>query len=331
MLRKIALSLIGTSLLCGVATAQEWANKMFAVQAHDFGTVARGAKAEFDFVVTNIYGEDIHLASVRSSCGCTTPQITQPLLRPDERGAVRATFNTDRFTGKRGATLTLTIDRPYPAEVQLRIDGYIRTDVMFTPGSVQLGAVEQGTPVLQKVALNFSGRSDWQAVEVRSANPHLKATLTETGRVYGQVNYELAVQLDKNAPAGYIKDQLVVVTNDPQGVQIPLAVEGRVVASLTVNPTTLFLGVVQPGQKVIKQFVVQGKQPFRIKSITCSDPGFTFSSDDAEKTLHIIPVSFVAGGESGNIMRSIRIVTSLGDSSLEFSATAVVARGVAAE
>jgi hypothetical protein len=331
MLRKFAFSLIGICVVCGSVAAQEWATKMFAVQAHDFGTVARGAKAEFDFVVTNVYGEDIHLAGVRSSCGCTTPQITQPLLKPDEKGSVRATFNTDRFTGKRGATLTVSIDRPYPAEVQLRIDGYIRTDVMFTPGSVQLGSVEQGIAATQKVSLNFSGRTDWQAVEVRSVNPHLKGTLTEAGRTYGQVNYELEVALDKDAPAGYLKDQLIVVTNDPQGPQIPLAVEGRVLSNLTVNPAALFLGVVQPGQKVTKQLVVQGKQPFRIAAITCDDPGFSFTTDNAEKPLHLIPVTFVAGNESGNVMRSIRIVTNLGDTSLEVPATAVVTRSVAAQ
>ena len=33
---------------------------------------------------------------------------------------------------------------------------------------------------------------------------------------------------------------------------------------ITVSPTALFMGVVQPGQKVTKQLVVKGKKPFRI-------------------------------------------------------------------
>ena len=55
------------------ASAQEWAKKMFKVTSHDFGTVARGAKAEFAFEFENIYEEEVHIASVRSSCGCTFP------------------------------------------------------------------------------------------------------------------------------------------------------------------------------------------------------------------------------------------------------------------
>ena len=45
---------------------------MFKVTEHDFGTVARGAKAEYRFVFENLYMEDVHIAGAYSSCGCTS-------------------------------------------------------------------------------------------------------------------------------------------------------------------------------------------------------------------------------------------------------------------
>ena len=45
-------------------TAQDWARKMFDKTTHDFGVVARGAKAEYRFVIENIYEEDAHIKSV---------------------------------------------------------------------------------------------------------------------------------------------------------------------------------------------------------------------------------------------------------------------------
>ena len=36
------------------------------------------------------------------------------------------------------------------------------------------------------------------------------------------------MQADGNMPAGYLNDQIMLVTNDPQSPQIPLVVEGRV-------------------------------------------------------------------------------------------------------
>jgi hypothetical protein len=326
MWRSMTLAVASVLIASGVAFGTDWADKMFEVKTHDFGSVARSAKAEFEFVLTNLYQEDIHIAGVRTSCGCTTPSVTKSLLKTYEKGAVVAKFNTQSFLGSKGATLTVTIDRPAYAEVQLRVDGFIRSDVYFTPGSVQLGTVEQGAPATKKVSVTYAGWSNWQATEVRSANPHIKAQLVETGRYSNQVSYDVLVTLDKAAPAGYLKEQILLMTNDQNSPQIPLAVEGRVMSSVTVSPASLFLGVVQPGQKVTKQLVVQGKKPFKITGIFCDDESFQFTKDDAEKTLHMVPVTFTAkeGKKSGKVSKSIRIETDLGTTAQELSAQAMI-------
>ena len=50
-------------------------------------------------------------------------------MKTYEKGAIVATFNTNSFHGQRGATLTVIIDKPFYAEVQLHVRGYIRSDV----------------------------------------------------------------------------------------------------------------------------------------------------------------------------------------------------------
>ena len=83
-----------------------------------------------------------------------------------------------------------------------------------------------------------------------------------------------------------------------------MLVEGRVLAGITVSPAALFMGVVQPGQKVTKQLVVKGKRPFRVLSISCDDKSFVFdiSADKTAKPVHLIPVTFTGRrrcGQSG--------------------------------
>ena len=75
---------------------------MFRTTDHDFGTVARGSKAEFQFTPPNLYLEDVHIVTVYSSCGCTSVDIVKPTLKTYEEGATRAVFNTPTFTGSRG-------------------------------------------------------------------------------------------------------------------------------------------------------------------------------------------------------------------------------------
>ena len=119
---------------------------MFETTRHDFGSVARGSKAEYEFVLTNIYAEDVHIADVRSSCGCTTPSIAKDkaLLKPYEKGAILAHLNSGSYLGQRHATLSVTIDQPRYAVVQLDIAGFVHEDVLFDPDGVDLGSVDRG-------------------------------------------------------------------------------------------------------------------------------------------------------------------------------------------
>jgi hypothetical protein len=311
------------------AAAQEWAKKTFETTTHDFGSVARGAKAEYEYVLNNIYVEDLHIASVQSSCGCTQVRIKKADLKTYEEGAIVATINTLAFTGQRGATVTVTFDKPYYAEVQLHTSVYIRSDVVFTPGSVQLGTVDEGQPVEKQVAVSYAGRDDWQILKVKSANPHVSAEAVQTLRSNGQVAYNLLVRLNGAAPAGYLDDHLILVTNDQGSPQIPLALEGLVQPSVTISPESLFMGVLQPGEKVTKQLIVRSKKPFRVESVTCKDPAFHVQvpagSETTAKTLHVIPVTFEAGDSEGKILATIRVHTDLVDTAPQLSAYAVVA------
>ena len=59
----------------------DWAKAMFDHLSHDFGVVARSAKVEYRFVVENPYNEDMQIESVRSSCGCSTAELTKQHLK----------------------------------------------------------------------------------------------------------------------------------------------------------------------------------------------------------------------------------------------------------
>ena len=291
------------------AAASDWADKMFENQKHDFGTLARGVKAQHRFKLTNIYEEDVHISGVRSSCGCTLPEITKPELKTFESGEIVADFNTRAFMGFKSATLTVSLDKPYPAEVQLHVNGFIRSDVVLEPGEIDFGTVDLGSAAEKKMTVSYAGRHDWKLFDVKSANPHFECELFEVTRGGGKVGYELLVRLTKDAPAGYIKDQLILVTNDEHATELPIEVHGRVAAALSVSPASLFMGVVQPGQKVTKQLVVRSRKPFRIVDIMCKDKSFDIETTGERKAVHLIPVVFTAGDRAGKIARQISITT----------------------
>jgi hypothetical protein len=313
--RDVYAFLVGTliALSAGAVQAEEWATKMFSVTNHNFGTVARGSKTEFRFAFRNIYKEDLHVVGVRTSCGCTSPEVTKRDLKTHDVGEVVAKFNTRTFLGQHGATLTVTFDKPFFAEVQLRVAGNIRGDVTFDPPFVDLGNVDLGKSVERSVKVTHVGSGPWEIKDVRSANPNFEVQLSKPTHTPSQSLYDLTLRLRPDTPAGYVKGQLILVTNDPRAAQIPMDVEGRVVAEVTVSPQLLALGAVQPGDSVTKNVVVRANRPFCVTGVSCSDGCLTCPTKETPATVHILPVTFQAGKAAGKIERQLKITTDLGE------------------
>jgi hypothetical protein len=318
-MRIIAAAAIVLATAAAPCFAQAWVSKMFAEKKHDFGNVARGSDISYGFAAKNIYKQDVELLSVKSSCGCTSPSIEKKVLKTGDVGYVTATFNTRNFSGVHGATLTVVVrwndnGRWRTGETQLRVDGNIRGDIVFTPGAVRFDDVDQGAPAEQKVNVTYQGRSNWKVVDVRGASDALEVELTQTQRYSGRVAYDLLVRLKDSAAGGYFNDQLVLVTNDEEYPRVPIYVSGRVVPQISVSPESLLMGDVVQGQHTSRKIIVRGKKPFRILSIQCDNEDcFEFKSDDQPKDRHIVEVILNAKKDAGNLKETIHIATDLGN------------------
>jgi hypothetical protein len=327
MIGRIALFLLAASY-CSPLSATRWADEMFTTRSHDFGTVARGAKAEFEFVLKNKYIEDVHIASARVSCSCTSVSIKNAHLKTYERGSIVAKFNTTSYRGQRRATITVTFDKPYRARVHLQVKGYIRSDVTLKPASVELGEIGRGTAVEKMIRVTRIGRRDWRILEVRSSNPHLSGEVVRTTPGWDRVTCDVRARLSSGAPVGYIRDHLMLVTSDSRGKYLPVHVEGRICPALVVSPSSFFLGALTPGQVVTRQVVVSStaKVPFRVLSVT-SDHGAVearLSQSGAAKPIYVIPLAFTARDRPGKVVEVVRIQTDLNDEVAEVTMTAVV-------
>jgi hypothetical protein len=318
--------LFGLSLSSTVL-AQDWAKALFSHTSHDFGVVARGAKVQHRFTLENIYEEDVHISSVQSSCNCTIPEYTKDTIKTYETADIIANVDTRTFLGRKEATIRVTLDKPFPAEVQLHVYCYIRSDVVVEPGEVQFGTVSQGTRARKKLTVSYAGRADWRIVDVQSSLPHLQAKVVEVSRAYGRVAYDLWIDLKEDAPPGYLKDTVVLVTNDrnPDAARVPVAVEGLVVGTISAQPSPLPLGILQAGQTVTRNLVVQGKKPFRILSVTSADSRFQFAVPPEARPVQLLPVTFSAGDAPGPVNGVIQIRTNLsGGESLEVKVDGLV-------
>jgi Protein of unknown function (DUF1573) len=319
------------SLLLAVATtacypqplaAQTWATKMFSETHHDFGAVSRNAKTEYAFTIENIYEEDVHIASVRSSCGCTKPVLNKKTIKTWEKAELVAQFNTRSFIGNKNAVITVVIDQPYYAEIQLTVQGHIRSDIVTEPGEVNFGEVAVGTQRELPIRISYAGRADWKILDVRGNSDFLAVRLDSAKRQGNSVTYVMHVFLNDSAPIGELQDELTVVTNDQQNSEFSLPTMARIVAPVSVTPNQIAIGDVSTGQVKSDRFIVKGKRPFKITEIQCADDRFEFKLPNDSKPVHVIPFAFRGeDGASGDFRQSLIIKTDLGES---FAAECIV-------
>jgi hypothetical protein len=315
------------------APAQDWAKDMFKHTSHDFGTVARGANVEHRFPLENIYLEDAHIAAARVSCGCTTPEVPGQILKTWDKAEVIARVDTITHLGQKDVTITVVFDKPFPAEVQLHIHCYIRSDVVVQPGAVPFNTVAQGTKSQKKVTISYAGRNDWRIQSVECANPSLSFQTIEVARGNGLVTYDLLVTLAGNAPPGYIREQFHLVTNDanPRAARVPVSVEGLVRAAIAAHPSPLFLGRVEAGRSITRQLVVSGVAPFRIVRVESTNPRLRCTAPTAAGAMLFLPVMFEAGTGVGRDTGRITIDTDVSTTPLVVEVSVEVTACVPAE
>jgi len=286
-------TLVATAILIAAWTSTAPANQpttLFKTTNHDFGTVARAAKTEYRFSFENPYNQTIHVRSVRTSCGCTTPSVETETVLPGARGSILAKFNTGTHTGSRSATLTVTFDKPSFGEVQLHVKGYIRSDVVFQPGEATFGNIQQGTPKTIEIAIDYAGKPAWQINSVTTSDSFISVEPTEVSRQNGRIRYSLAVSISADAPVGPLESELVVHTNDRNLTTVPLRLMANIAAEISISPQTLSLGDVVEGEPIKQLIVLKGQKPFLINSVQSEEFAIETNLGEERKTLHALPL-----------------------------------------
>lgn len=289
-----------------------WSQNLTQDVAHDFGAVAKASKQEHTFEFVNNLDTDLHLLSVRTSCGCTIATILTPVVKPGEKGKLHAKFDTMKFDGARGATLSVSMrkDRPYTeyAELQFSVKGQIRRDVVLQPASVDFTDVLAGKTAQRTLQIKYAGDPNWQIKEIKSSNDNVKIAIRETRRdaVARRIDYEMVVTINGDQAPGQFTDNLTIVTNDVANQMISVDVDGRIQS--VIEATDIQLGVVNQNQKIEKQMIIRGARPFKIEEIQVNNPAIKIVSHEGEKTLHIVKYTLDTS-KASKINEELRIIT----------------------
>lgn len=276
----------------------------------EFGSVAKGADTLVRVVVKNVFNEEIQITNLKSGCSCVSwdevknSAVPAIVIPSGQQRVLTLKMDTVRFDGERKAKATIflmdTVHRQTTA-VEFPVTAFIRPDIVMTPGSVNFGTIAVGSGAERKVDIHYAGRNNWKITQTKVTNPNLAAVVKELPRLNdGQVKYELLVTLKPDAPAGIVRDQLVMLTDDANNPQISVVVEAIVEADVTI--TDLQFGALAAGQSKAVNLVIRAGKPFKIEELYREKKANAKLPDDAFRvklstkiaTLQTLPVTFIA-------------------------------------
>jgi hypothetical protein len=298
------------------AGAQDWVASVFPERSYDFGTVARGSKIQHAFKVVNRTNQEIHIAQSVPKCGCTAVRIGAEVIPPGTQTVIEATIDTTRFQGYKPSGLTLKIDRPTYAEVDLNLTCFIRGDITLNPGQVDFGIVSHGNNPSATLQLTYSGgQPNWGIIKMQTQTGQVTAKVQEQGRsADGQVQYLLTASLNPSASNGFFRDQITLFTNDSASPTIPISVTASVQSAVTISPSIVNLGPVKAGATVKKTVLVRSSRPFKLTTLKASKNELTATSDpDESRPLHTVSLTFKAPNQFGPYNAVFEIATDLKD------------------
>ena len=158
--------------LPGLICAQ--GNIKFEKETHEFGTVAEGVQATYQFKFKNTGNQPVIISNVQPSCGCTTPDWTKEPILPGKTGMVKAVYHS---TGRPGAfhkSITVTSNAANPSQI-LFIKGTVAAPntvkkeytpeqkansprVVIGKSYYDFGKLEAGQKAITKVTLKNTGK-----------------------------------------------------------------------------------------------------------------------------------------------------------------------------
>ncbi|MDR1478304.1 MAG: DUF1573 domain-containing protein [Planctomycetaceae bacterium] len=319
-----------------VKPTEDWTEHVISKSNRQFNfrSVPFGKFSEYKFILSNPFQEVLHIAEVSSSCSCTSAFVLDgkdTLQTYDKTAIVARLQSVDHSVGQKNATITIRIDKPLPAVIQLNTHAWIRSDISFSISELRFDSVESGEEKTRTLTVDYKGRnSAWRIVDAKCTNPHIEPQIEATQVYPNQITATIKVKLKSDMPNGEFTDRLVLISNESaEWRELPVVVRGRVGVTISVAPETVFFGYLKSGEaSTTKSVLLKGSQPFKITKFICDNPAVQcvaeLDANSPAKQIHLLPLRYTnpATGDgkpvNGKMEATVKIETDLNNLTPKF-------------
>ena len=316
------------------AAAKDAAPRLTIVEPiKDYGTIPKGEKLDWAFVVKNTGDADLQIVSAKPGCGCTVADFDK-VIKPGQTGKVTAHVDTTAFAGPIAKTVTLETNDPTTPTSQLTIHAIVKPYVEAFPAGFVRFNLLQGEVDAQNVVLYSEEEEPFAVTKVEvpidpATNEPVKwVTATaekipseaekapNVGRT-GQDQYRVKITVGgPDAKLGPLSDKIHIITNSKHQPDYFVSLSGVVRPPFRVEPTVLNFGEVSPADLAATRSVVlrsnnlKAPETFVVSKAESSIPTVVTSvKPTANKGEYEVSLQIAKDAKPGDVDGSVKIYT----------------------
>lgn len=262
-----------------VATASAAGPRLVASEPkYDFGEIAQGAEVPFSFQLQNQGDAPLQIQDVRPSCGCTAALISANVVPPGGTATIEGEVKTAGLQDRIAKTITVTSNDPSTPRLTLTVTGVVTVPFHLEPRYVNFGQLKDGAGGEQRVVLSIKDTAKLPVTieKTETSNPHVTMTVTPRAGTTPPDVFDITVNVLPDAPQGVLAAPLLVHLAG-EAEPLRLSMYADVVGSVALYPSTVPLGLMEPGQSVVRTFVAMSptETAFTVTDAQSDLPGST--------------------------------------------------------
>lgn len=276
-IRGIFFAVCCLGVLCGQA-APEHAPKVVCEQpVFNFGERESSGELEHDFVIRNAGDLALEIFSVRPTCGCLVPKISDRLIPPGGEATVTVRFVLRGRQGPQHKVVYIESNDPEHPSFAVRLEGQILDPVEIEPRILFFGRVSAQVAVTGAVVMTASGTNALGAVTARVDSP---AFVVEACPVITGKTARITVVSKPPLPEGLTRTTLRINTGNPRSPTVTLTVSAFVPGVFSILPPELLL-VGHEGDHVQREIFLRTEDNTAFRILAVEPPAKEISSSIA--------------------------------------------------
>lgn len=221
----------------------------------DFGTVPKGEKLDWSFVVKNTGNADLEILAAKPACGCTVADFDK-VIKPGQTGKVTAHVDTVSFAGPIAKGVTLETNDPSTPTAQVTIHAVVKPYVEAHPAGFVRYTLLQGDADTQSITLYSEEQEPFEITKIETPGDHVKVSykkITDAAQFApnvgrpGQNQYKVDITVGgPDAKVGPLADKVKILTNSKHQPEYNISISGVIRPPYRVEPTGVNFGEVAP-------------------------------------------------------------------------------------